>query len=86
MAPLRSILSVAALAAVTTASPVERRAVIGHDEVKALPGLVPGGTTGDVYTAYQPYLYVANGCVPFPAVDGTGNTRWVFPILPLITN
>lgn len=75
MAPLRSILSVAALAAVATASPVERRAVIGHDEVKPMAGITPGGITGDVYKAYQPYLYVANGCVPFPAVDGYGNTR-----------
>jgi hypothetical protein len=36
---------------------------------------VPSGTTGEVYLAYQPDLYVVNGCVPFPAVDASGNTK-----------
>ena len=37
---------------------------------------VPDGTTGDAYLAYQPYLYVVNGCVPFPGVDAAGNTKY----------
>jgi hypothetical protein len=36
---------------------------------------VPSGTTGEVYLAYKPHLYVQNGCVPFPAVDASGNTK-----------
>lgn len=75
MAVIRSLLSVAAVAALVTATPLGRRAVIGHDKVVPLPQIVPGGTAGEVYLAYQPELYVANGCVPFPAVDGEGNTR-----------
>ncbi|ROV96237.1 hypothetical protein VMCG_07723 [Cytospora schulzeri] len=74
MAVLRSILSIAAVAAAATAQPLDRRAVIGHDEVVGFPQTVPSGTTGDVYQAYQPLLKVVNGCVPFPAVDASGNT------------
>lgn len=38
---------------------------------------VPSGTVGAVYEAYQPFLKVVNGCVPFPAVDSAGNTGYV---------
>lgn len=75
MAVLRSLLSVAAAAALATATPLSHRAVIGHDKVVGFPQTVPSGTTGDVYLAYQPDLYVVNGCVPFPAVDAAGDTR-----------
>ncbi|KAG2420381.1 hypothetical protein HFD88_005182 [Aspergillus terreus] len=51
------------------------RASIDHDKVVGFPETVPNGTTGDVYLAYQPLLYVVNGCVPFPAVDAEGNTN-----------
>lgn len=51
------------------------RASIDHDKVVGFPETVPNGTTGDVYLAYQPLLYVVNGCVPFPAVDAEGNTK-----------
>ncbi|KAK7744452.1 hypothetical protein SLS53_003336 [Cytospora paraplurivora] len=74
MAVLRSLLTVAAAAAVITATPVERRGAIAHDKVVGFSQTVPSGTTGDVYLAYQPYLYVINGCVPFPAVDEAGDT------------
>lgn len=57
------------------ASPVLPRAVIDHDQVEGFPETVPSGTTGEVYKAYQPYLKVNSGCVPFPAVDAEGNTR-----------
>lgn len=57
------------------ASPVLHRAVIDHDQVEGLPETVPSGTMGDLYKAYQPYLKVESGCVPFPAVDAEGNTR-----------
>lgn len=57
------------------ASPVLPRAVIDHDQVEGFPETVPSSATGEVYKAYQPYLKVNNGCVPFPAVDAEGNTR-----------
>lgn len=58
------------------ASPVQPRAVIDDNLVVGFPETVPSGTVGAVYEAYQPYLYVVNGCVPFPAVDAEGNTRY----------
>lgn len=75
MAILQSLLSVAAVAAVATATPLSPRATIGHDEVVGFAQTVPSGTTGDVYLAYQPLLKVVNGCVPFPAVNAAGDTR-----------
>ncbi|EDP50906.1 hypothetical protein KXW98_001041 [Aspergillus fumigatus] len=51
------------------------RASIDSDAVVGFPQTVPSGTTGEVYLAYQPYLKVVNGCVPFPAVDAEGNTN-----------
>ncbi|KAL3456834.1 NPP1-domain-containing protein [Aspergillus heterothallicus] len=50
------------------------RAVIDHDAVVGFPETVPDSTLGQLYLAYQPYLYVESGCVPFPAVDAEGNT------------
>lgn len=52
---------------------------INHDAVVGFSETVPSGTTGDVYLAYQPFLYVEDGCVPFPAVDAEGNTGYVPP-------
>lgn len=49
--------------------------VIDHDKVVGLPQSVPAGTLGQLYLKYKPYLYVANGCVPFPAVDIEGEVR-----------
>jgi len=62
-------------AATVNASPLERRGTIGSDDIIGFPEAVPSGTTGTVYEAYQPYLYVVNGCVPFPAVDAAGDTK-----------
>ncbi|TVY50326.1 hypothetical protein LCER1_G008508 [Lachnellula cervina] len=66
-------LSIALLA--VNASPLERRGTIGTDDIVGFPETVPSGTVGTVYEAYQPYLCVVNGCVPFPAVDAAGNTN-----------
>ncbi|TGO34144.1 hypothetical protein BHYA_0210g00010 [Botrytis hyacinthi] len=60
--------------AIPTPSQLESRAVIDHDAVVGFPETVPSGTVGTVYETYQPYLKIVNGCVPFPAVDASGNT------------
>ncbi|CZT20500.1 probable NPP1 domain protein [Ramularia collo-cygni] len=56
------------------AASIQRRAVIAHDAVVGFPQTVPSGTIGQLYLKYKPYLKVDNGCVPFPAVDASGNT------------
>ncbi|RDW86963.1 NPP1 family protein [Aspergillus mulundensis] len=68
--------SLAASAAALPLSPnaLVSRAVIDHDAVVGFSETVPDSTIGDMYLAYKPYLYVVNGCVPFPAVDAEGNT------------
>lgn len=80
MAPLSQLLSFALLlAASSLASPtsLEKRAAIDHDAVVGFPQTVPSGTLGQLYLKYKPYLKVVNGCVPFPAVDAQGNTKYV---------
>lgn len=66
-----------AAASAVSATPVElhARGTIASDEIVGFDETVPSGTTGEVYLAYQPYLYVINGCVPFPAVDAAGDTK-----------
>ncbi|KAM3086369.1 hypothetical protein ACMFMG_000503 [Clarireedia jacksonii] len=64
----------ASTALATPTPKLESRAVINSDAVVGFAEKVPSGTVGTVYEAYQPYLYVVNGCVPFPAVDASGNT------------
>jgi hypothetical protein len=66
-----------ALLATATATPIERRGTIASDEIVGFAQTVPSGTVGSVYLAYKPYLYVYNGCVPFPAVDAAGDTKYV---------
>ncbi|EFX01241.1 necrosis and ethylene inducing peptide 2 precursor [Grosmannia clavigera kw1407] len=61
-------------AGAAVANPIEARGTINHDAVVGFSQTVPGGVTGSVYLAYQPLLKVVNGCVPFPAVDASGNT------------
>ncbi|KAL2826322.1 putative NPP1 domain protein [Aspergillus cavernicola] len=78
--PLLFLASLAATAASiplitpTNTTPLTPRDVIAHDAVVGFPETVPTGSIGDLYLAYQPYLEVINGCVPFPAVDADGNT------------
>lgn len=71
--------SVGLLATVgVVANPIlKARAVIAHDAVVGFAEAVPSGAVGNVYEAYQPFLYVVNGCVPFPAVNSAGNTGYV---------
>lgn len=54
---------------------LSRRRTIDSDELVGFEQTVPSGTAGEVYLAYQPDLYVVDGCVPFPAVDEDGNTK-----------
>ncbi|QDS75795.1 hypothetical protein FKW77_000112 [Venturia effusa] len=54
---------------------IERQDTVGNDDIVGLAAAIPSGAAGAVYKAYQPYLYVYNGCVPFPAVDASGNTN-----------
>lgn len=75
---LRSLIAVAVgFATVANAAPLQRRLPIPADQINGFPQLVPPGITGQVYLAFQPLLDVSNGCVPFPAVDGNGNTKSV---------
>lgn len=77
MGILRSLVSLVAAAAVASSSPIERRAPIDSDKVVGFAETVPSGTTGSVYLAYKPYLKIVNGCVPFPAVNAAGDTKYV---------
>ncbi|KAJ5354928.1 hypothetical protein N7541_005972 [Penicillium brevicompactum] len=54
---------------------ISRRGTVASDEIVGLTRTIPSGATGDLYLAYQPDLYVVNGCVPFPGVDADGNTN-----------
>lgn len=58
------------------AAPVHiiRRGVINYNTVPSAPQDVGDGIAGELYLKYKPYLEVYNGCVSFPAVDGSGNT------------
>lgn len=73
MSPLTNYLTLAlcTLAPTSLAAPLERRAVINHDAVVGFPETAPSGS---LYLKYKPFLQVSNGCVPFPAVDSSGNT------------
>lgn len=75
MAKLLKIVSVCLVAGLVNANPVQRRGVIAHDAVVGFKQTVPAGTYGNVLLAYQPRLYVKDGCVPYPAVDAAGSTR-----------
>ena len=77
MAVLSRFLQFSLILLAVNASPLERRGTVGADDIVGFPETVPGGTVGTVYEAYQPYLYVVNGCVPFPAVDAAGVTKYV---------
>lgn len=69
------MLALALLPLLAQASSLVPRDTIDHDKVEGFPETIPSGVSGDVYKAYQPYLKVDAGCVPFPAVDAEGNTR-----------
>ena len=65
------------LLATVAANPIDRRGTIASDKIVGFPQTVPAGELGALYLAYKPYLYVYNGCVPFPAVDAAGDTKYV---------
>ena len=67
-------ITVALCSVAAFAAPLERRAVINHDAVVGFPETVPSGLLGQLYLKYKPFLKVDGGCVPFPAVDASGNT------------
>jgi hypothetical protein len=67
------------LLATVAANPIERRGTIASDKIVGFLQTVPSGELGALYLAYKPYLYVYNGCVPFPAVDAAGDTKYVTP-------
>lgn len=47
--------------------------IIDHDAVASFSEAVPDSVAGKLITKYAPHLRIANGCVPFPAVDSMGN-------------
>jgi len=69
-----ALFSTLASTSLAAPAPLERRDVINHDAVVGFPETVPSGTLGSLYLKYKPFLQVSGGCVPFPAVDGSGNT------------
>jgi len=64
-----------AFAAPASSGRLDRRADISASAVVGFPQTVPDTTEGTLMLKYQPYLYVVDGCVPFPAVDAEGDTR-----------
>lgn len=59
----------------TRSAPIEKRSDIDADEVVGFDTTVPDDTEGTLMETWWPYLYVVDGCVPFPAVDAEGDTR-----------
>ncbi|MCY8573922.1 NPP1 family protein, partial [Bacillus haynesii] len=48
--------------------------VIDHDKVQGFSEVTPVTLSQKAAKRFQPFLKVASGCVPFPAVDAQGNT------------
>ncbi|EGP82712.1 unnamed protein product [Zymoseptoria tritici ST99CH_3D1] len=69
-----ALLLLVAVSDVLASSIHQKRAVIDHDAVIGFQETVPKSTIGELYLKYKPFLYVVNGCVPFPVVDAQGNT------------
>ncbi|KAI0730602.1 necrosis inducing protein-domain-containing protein [Earliella scabrosa] len=67
-------LALLAIVGYVAGAAVEPRAVIPHDQVAGFPETVPNNNFGQLYLKFKPHLKVVNGCVPFPAVDASGNT------------
>ncbi|KAI9155615.1 necrosis inducing protein [Paramyrothecium foliicola] len=71
---LTRLVSLLAVSCGISAAPLESRAVINHDAVAGFGQSVPSGAIGNAFLRFKPWLRVEGGCVPFPAVDGQGNT------------
>ncbi|KAJ4423615.1 hypothetical protein N0V82_001783 [Gnomoniopsis sp. IMI 355080] len=52
----------------------EKRSDIDSDAVVGFVTTVADDTEGTLMEKWWPYLYVVDGCVPFPAVDAEGDT------------
>jgi hypothetical protein len=63
--------------ATPTSLQLQERGTISSADIVGFAQTVPDDTEGTLYLAYQPYLYVVNGCVPFPGVDAAGDTKYV---------
>lgn len=59
----------------TRSAPMEKRSDIDSDAVVGFDTTVADDTEGTLMEKWWPYLYVVDGCVPFPAVDAEGNTK-----------
>ncbi|KAH6652756.1 necrosis inducing protein [Truncatella angustata] len=70
-----SLAALGASAPAVLAGPLLRRGTVGNDDIVGLPQTVPSTTAGTLYLKYKPFLYRLNGCVPYPAVDASGNTN-----------
>ncbi|CAN8106327.1 unnamed protein product [Discula destructiva] len=75
MSVLQSFVSIVTglAAVVANAAILQPLRTVASDKIVGFPQTVPSGIIGKAYVAYQPLLYVFNGCVPFPAVDASGN-------------
>jgi hypothetical protein len=51
-------------------------AILPPNQIVGLAPTAPNDMTGTLYQAYQPYLDVINGCVPFPVVDINCNAKY----------
>lgn len=60
----------------TRSAAIEKRSDIDSDAVVGFDTTVPATTEGTLMEKWWPYLKVVDGCVPFPAVDAQGDTRW----------
>ncbi|MCY8242199.1 NPP1 family protein [Bacillus haynesii] len=58
---------------ISIASTANAANVIDHDKVVGFKEVPAVTTTQKAAKRFQPYLKVAHGCVPFPAVDAQGN-------------
>lgn len=59
----------------TRSAAKQKRSDIASDEVVGFATTVADDTEGTLMEKWWPYLYVVDGCVPFPAVDAEGDTR-----------
>ncbi|KAK6581888.1 hypothetical protein PZA11_005585 [Diplocarpon coronariae] len=75
MSILSRVVQALVVVAAVHGSPLERRGTVPSNQIVGLPEAVPNNVTGELYKAYQPFLQVQGGCVPFPAVDANGNTN-----------
>jgi len=42
---------------------------VKYSKMKPLDEMIPSDDIGAAYKKYQPYLYIDDGCKPYPAID-----------------